>query len=63
MDVKTFKLGVISPKVTKCTKYSIMFFFKSIMPNIKHNIKIICEIHIAYRYFDPSNRHNKEENR
>ena len=43
--------------------YSIMFFFKSIMPNIQHNIKIICEIHIAYRYFDPSNRHNKEENR
>ena len=61
MDVKTFKLGVISPKVTKCTKYSIMFFFKSIMPNIKHNIKIICEIHIAYtRYIDPSNRHNFE---
>ena len=40
--------------------YSIMFFFKSIMPNIKHNIKIICEIHIAYRYIDPSNRHNFE---
>ena len=38
-----------------------MFFFKSIMPNIKHNIKIICEIHIAYtRYIDPSNRHNFE---
>ena len=30
------------------------------MPNIKHNIKIICEIHIAYRYIDPSNRHNFE---
>ena len=31
------------------------------MPNIKHNIKIICEIHIAYRYIDPSNPHNKEK--
>ena len=38
----------------------VCFFFKSIMPNIKHNIKIICEIHIAYRYIDPSNRHNFE---
>ena len=36
------------------------FFFKSIMPNITHNIKIICEIHIAYRYIDPSNCHNFE---
>ena len=30
------------------------------MPNIQHNIAIICEIHIGYGYIDPSNLHNFE---
>jgi len=56
-----FKLGIISPIYTQGHKMPKIFyyiFFKSIMPNIKHNIKITCEIHIAYRYIDPSNRHD-----
>ena len=62
-DFNIFKLGIISPIYTQGHKKPKIFyyvFFKSIMPNIKHNIKIICEIHIAYRYIDPSCSHNFE---